>query len=109
MKVTIVDAAGREEELSRLGSIPRLLDKEDSWNADWFGLPYKTPPDGEIFHKQLKGRRKERTRATGLACCNAARQQKLPIIFIGPPAKVRCFNKTGPQELGFDYHNNSKS
>lgn len=92
-----------------MGPITRLLDKEDIWNADEFGLFYKMPPDCNIFQRKLTGRKEKKTLATELAYCNAAGQQKLPTILIEPAAKPRCFNKTGAEQLGFDYHHNLKS
>lgn len=85
------------------------FDARDIWNADEFGLFYRQPPSWTLSRKVVSGSKKEKTRITFLACCNADGTEKMPLMIIGSALNPRAFKKKSGQELGFDYHANKKA
>ena len=77
----------------------------DIWNADEFGLIYKTVPSRTVGPDKLLGKKKK-DRITYLACSNADGSEKFPLLNIGRTKSPKFFEKRSASDLGFDYQSN---
>lgn len=66
-------------------------------------------PDRAIAERRMEERKKEKTRLTYLACANGDGTEKIPLLFIGKARMSRVFAKNTGQQLGLDYHSNTKA
>eukprot|EP00171_Calliarthron_tuberculosum_P003734 IDg3734t1 len=82
---------------------------KDVFNADEHGHFYQLAPTPTIAGGPMPGRKKQKSRLTYLACCNANSSEKFPLMVIGKAKKPRAFRGKTGQELGFDYYNNKKA
>lgn len=104
-----VDIDKLAEEMPRLERIISTFAERDTWNADEFGLFYRQPPGWTLSRKVLSGHKKDKTRISVLAACNADGSENMPLMFIGSAAKPRSFKKKSAADLGLDYHANRKA
>lgn len=86
-------------------------DPKDVWNADEFGLFFRQALGWTLSKKGRapSGYKKDKTRITFLAACNATGTEKMPLMIIGNSCRPRPFGRKSGAELGFDYHYNSKA
>ncbi len=68
----------------------------DLWNADKFGLIYKSTIKSTIGSGRIPWKKKIKHRSTFLAGANGDGTEKLPLLIIGNSHKPhRCKGKTG--------------
>lgn len=103
------DMQAIENALPALRSLMAQYDPKDVWNADEFGLFYRQAPGWTLSHQPVVGLKKEKSRITFLACCNANGEEKFPLMVIGNSQKPRVFRGKSGRELGFDYWSNKRA
>ncbi len=81
----------------------------DLWNADEFGLMYKSTPKSTIGSGRIPGKKMMKQGLIFLAWANGDGTEKFPLLIFGKSHKPHCFNSTSGQELGFDYSSNAKA
>lgn len=82
---------------------------EDVFNDDETGFFWKAPPDRGLALKEMKGKKKEKSRITIAFACNATGTEMLEPFFIGTAKKPQCFNGVEPSRRGFYYRNNGSA
>lgn len=97
------------QHMPRIHRLIMTFEARDTWNADEFGLFYRQPPGWTLSNGTVSGHKKDKTRLTFLACCNADGSEKIKLMAIGSALNPRAFKKKSGQELGFDYHANKKA
>lgn len=82
---------------------------DNIFNADETGLFYKCLPDKTFTFKNsdCQGGKMSKDRTTILLCANMSGTEKLPLLFIGKPAKPRCLKNI--KSLPVEYKNNKKA
>lgn len=96
-------------QMPRIHMLMMNFDARDTWNADEFDLFYRQPPSWTISGNVVSGHKKEESRITFLACCNADGTEKMPLMIIGSALNLRALKMKSGQELGFDYHAKKKA
>ncbi len=81
----------------------------DLWNANEFGLMYKSIPKSTNGPGRIPGKKKMKQGLIFLACANGDGTEKFPLFIFGNSHKPHCFNSKSGQELGFDYSSNAKA
>lgn len=66
-------------------------------------------PDRTIAASTFSGRKKQKTRFTLFACCNADGPKKYPLLFIGIAVSPRCLKKKSPESLSLLYRTNKEA
>ncbi|KAJ8940347.1 hypothetical protein NQ318_012644 [Aromia moschata] len=69
---------------------------ENIYNADEFGLQYKSLPKKTLVlpnEKEVPGHKPVKERITVMVCANASGTYKIPLLAIGKYQKPRCFNR----------------
>lgn len=104
-----VDNVAIAHHMPRIKRIMMTFSARDIWNADEFGLFYRQPSNWTLCKGNVSGHKKEKSRLSLLACCNADGFEKLPLTIIGNAERPRAFKKRSGRDLGFDYHWNKKA
>ncbi len=94
--------------VSHLRAIIDTYRPADVFDADEFGLAYKSAPTTTIAPSRLKGRKQNKDRITFLPCCNAAGTERL-LLIVGRAAQPRCFGGLSGAGHSFDYEHAPKS
>lgn len=82
--------------------------ERDTWNANEFGLFCRQPPSWSLSRKVVSGHKKEKTRISVLAACNADGSGKISLLFIGSIENPRAFKKKLAADLELEYHASKK-
>ena len=84
---------------------------QDIFNCDETSLYWRLIPDKSLTTRSLPGRKKEKSRISGLFCCNSDASERLPIWFIGTTKKPKAFTAAGIniENLGCVWRSNKKA
>jgi hypothetical protein len=108
-KAASADMSLIPKELARLQPILSRYEPCTTYNGDETGLYMYQQPTRSLADRQLAGKKQNKARITVFLVTNADRSDKRPPLYIGKSKKPRCFKKKSGEQLGFDYHNNTKA
>ncbi|KAE8240346.1 hypothetical protein A4X13_0g7846 [Tilletia indica] len=81
---------------------------KDTFNMDETALLYRLQPDTGLATEFIAGGKKDKTRVTLVACCNADGSEKVEIWVLGQYQNPRALNKVNRALLGCQYRANKK-
>lgn len=87
-------------------------DLDDIFNADEFGLEFKSIPKKTYVlgtEKETSGHKPLKDRLTGLACSNATGTLKIPLMLIGKSKNPRCFKNKKDLPIQYKSQNRAKA
>ncbi|KAJ8945129.1 hypothetical protein NQ318_001594 [Aromia moschata] len=79
--------------------------KINIYNADEFGLQYKSLPKKTLVlpnEKEVPGHKPVKERITVMVCANASGTYKIPLLAIGKYQKPRCFNRVDKPPVQYE-------
>lgn len=98
-----------EDERARLKSLLAGWDLCNVFNMDETALFYAMSPDRGLATTQHHGQKQSKVRLTLAFTANADGTERLPPLIIGRAKRPRCFQKKTGEQLGFNYHSNSRA
>lgn len=98
-----------QQALTKLTALVSQYRPRDVFSAQEFALRYSMPPDSAITLQQQTHRNASRARLTCVTCCNADASERLPLMIIGTCKSPASFRGQLPDDLGFDYHHNTRA
>ena len=79
------------------------------WNCDELALFYPITPSSTIGPRLILGHKKDKTRATFLACTNSSGSEKFPLLVVDHSARPRWFRSNPVQKLEVLYKSSKKA
>lgn len=88
------------QEMPGIQREPMTFSARGTWNADELCLFYQQTPGWTLSKGIFSGHKKNKTRMTFLASCNADGLEKMPLMMIGTAQNPRSLKNNQDRSLG---------